>query len=154
MLTADQITALRAVVQADQTAAALAVAADDIGLANWLNEPADPAYTIWRHDISIEEANDVLVWTEVDALTPGKARIWEWMSRLGVLDARKLNIRRGISDAFAPAPSTRAALQTLSKRLATRAERALASGVGTDGNPGIATFVGEVSYAEASTIRS
>ena len=95
-----------------------------------------------------------MVWTEIDAMTVGKARIWEWMSKLGTLDARSANIRQGLSDAFSSATSTRPALVTLAKRTATRAEQVLSSGACTTANPSIMPFVGSVTYAQASLIRS
>ena len=152
-LTQAQITSLRTVVQADPTASALAQAADDVALAAWLNA-ADATCTVWRHDVTIAEAHAVMVWTEVDGLTAGKARIWEWMRNLGVIDARQANIRQGLSDAFASATATRTALTSLAKRAPTRAERALSSGACTNAAPSIMTFTGQVSYADASLIRS
>lgn len=149
-----QVTTLKATCAADPTCTALGAAADDIGLAAWFNA-SDPANCIvWRHDITIPEAHAVMVWTEVDAMSVGKARIWEWMRNVQVLDARQLNIRQGLSDAFASATATRTALLALAKRPATRAERALASGVCTSGSPSIMTLTGAISFADASQIRS
>ena len=152
-LTTSQVATLRTTCQADIGCAALAAAADDIGLAAWLNS-VDATCTVWRSDVTVLEVNKVMVWTEIDALTVGKARIWDWMSRLGVLDAREANIRQGLSDGFSAATATRTALIALAKRAPTRAERALASGACTSGSPSIMTFVGLVTYAEASLIRS
>lgn len=152
-LTTAQIASLRTVVQADPAAAALAQAADDVGLAAWLNAP-DATCTVWRHDVTIAEAHAVMVWTEVDGLTTGKARIWEWMRNLGVIDARQSNIRQGLSDAFSAATTTRAALTALAKRAPSRAERALSTGACTNASPSIMTYTGQVSYADASLIRS
>lgn len=152
-LTLQQITTLKAMVQADLTAAALAASADDIGLAAWLNA-TDGTCVVWRHDVTIAEAHAVMVWTEVDALTNGKARIWEWMRELGLLDARQANVRQGLADAFSAAAATRTALTVLAKRQATRAEKALASGACSNGAPSITTFVGTLSFADASVIRS
>lgn len=153
-LTSQQITALKAAAAADPTAAALMTSADDVGLAAWFNAADPSACIVWRHDMSIAEANAALVWTEVDALTVGKARIWEWMHGLAVLDARQANVRQGLADAFANATATRAALTALAKRSASRAEKALASGACTNAAPSIMTFVGQLSYADASLIRS
>lgn len=152
-LTSGQLQTLKTLVQSDPTATALANAADDVGLAAWLNT-SEATYTVWRTDVSIDECNAVIVWTEVDSLSTGKARIWEWMKSLTVLNAARANIRQGISDAFANASSTKTALTTLSKRLATRAEKALAAGAGTNANPSTLTWEGQVSYADASLIRS
>lgn len=154
ILTPQQITTLKATAAANPTAAALMASADDIGLAAWFNGDDPGACIVWRNDVSIAEANAAMVWTEVDGLTAGKARIWEWMHNLSVLDARQANIRQGLSDAFASATATKAALTALAKRTATRAEKALASGACTSGSPSIMTLVGRLSYADASLIRS
>jgi len=39
-------------------------------------------------------------WTQVDNLTVGKARIWDWMTKLGSFDASKVNIRAGIDECW------------------------------------------------------
>lgn len=153
-LTSQQITALKAAAQADPTATALMASADDVGLAAWFNADDPSACIVWRHDVSIAEANAALVWTEVDALTVGKARIWEWMRNLSVLDSRQANVRQGLTDAFSSATASKAALIALAKRSATRAEKVLASGACTTANPSIMTFTGRLSYADASQIRS
>lgn len=153
-LTPQQISTLKATAAADPTAAALMASADDVGLAAWFNAADPTTCIVWRHDVGIAEANAALVWTEVDALTVGKARIWEWMHGLAVLDARQANVRQGLADAFATATATRAALTALTKRSASRAEKALASGACTNAAPSIMTFVGQLSYADASQIRS
>ncbi len=153
-LTLTQMTTLKAACNADQTCAALAASADDVALAAWFNTADPGACIVWRSDVRIEEANSAMVWTEIDAMTAGKARIWEWMSKLGTLDARSANIRQGLSDAFSSATATRTALIALAKRPATRAEKVLSSGACTTANPSITTFVGSVTYAQASLIRS
>lgn len=153
-LTPAQITTLKSLVNADPSALALAQQADDVGLAEWLNTSDPGGYIVWRTDVTPADAHAVMVWTEIDALSSGKARIWEWMQRLEVLDARQPNIRQGISDAFSSASATRTALIAVSKRSATRAEKALSIGAGTAASPSIMSFVGSVSYADASLIRS
>ncbi len=152
-LTSGQLQTLKTLVRADPIATALANAADDVGLAAWLNT-GDATYTVWRTDVTIDECNAVIVWTEVDGLTAGKARIWEWMKSLAVLNASRANIRQGILDAFASATATRTALTALAKRLASRAEKALASGTGTNASPATLTWEGQITYADASLIRS
>ena len=152
-LTSGQLQTLKTLVQADPIATALANAADDVGLAAWLNT-GDATYTVWRTDVTIDECNAVIVWTEVDGLTAGKARIWEWMKSLAVLNTSRANIRQGILDAFASATATRTALTALAKRLASRAEKALASGTGTNASPATLIWEGQITYADASLIRS
>lgn len=153
-LTTAQMTALRALADADPTAVALMQAGDDIGLAAWFNTTT--TCIVWRNDVSIAEANGVIVWNEVDGLTVGRARIWDWMRQLEILDARNANIRDGLANAFAGAGAagTRTALTALIKRVATRAEKHLASGACSDASPSIMTYVGSLSYIDASRIRA
>lgn len=151
-ITSQQATTLKATCTADTTCLGLMQAADDVAMAAWFNT-VDAAYIVWRSDVTTSEARKVMVWTEIDALTAGKARIWEWMREGGVLDTRDTNIRQGLSDAFSAAAATRTALIALSKRSATRAEKALATGAGTTGSPSIMTFVGAITFADASLIR-
>ena len=96
----------------------------------------------------------MIVWISVVGVTARKARIWEWMKSLAVLNASRANIRQGILDAFASATATRTALTALAKRLASRAEKALASGTGTNASPATLTWEGQITYADASLIRS
>ena len=147
-----QLSALKAVASADQTALALMAAADDIGLAAWFNTE-DAAFTVWKTRLTVEDCNTAIVWIEVDALTNGKARIWEWMTRLGAIDPSQLNVRQGLSDAFASANGTKAALAALGKRLASTAEKTLATGTGSNASPALLTFEGLLSYADASDVR-
>lgn len=151
-ITPQQAATLKATCTADPTCLGLMQSADDVGMAAWFNT-VDAAYIVWRNDVTTAEARKVMVWTEIDALTAGKARIWEWMREGGVLDARETNIRQGLSDAFSAATATRTALIALAKRGATRAEKALATGAGTSGSPSIMTFVGSITFADASLIR-
>lgn len=153
-LTTAQMTALRALADADPTAVALMQAGDDIGLAAWFNTTT--TCIVWRNDVSIAEANGVVVWNEVDGLTVGRARIWDWMRQLEILDARNANIRDGLNNAFtgAGAAGTRTALLALIKRSGTRAEKQLSSGSCSDASPSVMTFVGAIGYAEASLIRA
>lgn len=152
-ITPQQAITLKATCTADPTCLGLMQTADDVGMAAWFNT-TDAAYIVWRSDVTTTEARKVMVWTEIDALTAGKARIWEWMREGGMLDARDANIRQGLSDAFSAATATRTALTALAKRSATRAEKALASGAGTTASPSIMTFVGSITYADASLIRT
>lgn len=154
-LASAQLTTLKTTCNADATCAAMLASADDGGVAAWFNTP-DPLNCIgWRHDITILEATRAMVWTEIDALTIGKARIWEWMRTLGTLDAREAAIRQGISDAFSGATATRTALTAAAKRTLMRGERALmqAGGLCTTASPSITTATGAMTVQEASLVR-
>lgn len=157
-LSLSQMATLKAACSADQTCAALATAADDVGLAAWFNTAPDPAFVVWRTATSVDEImRNGMDWARVDNLSNGKARIWDWMGRLGTLDCSRANIRAGIDATWVGGGAdlaVRATVYTHCKRPATRAEKALASGVGSDASPGVLTYQGSISPAEASLVRS
>ena len=65
MLTPAQCTTLKALAMADQTAAALIAAGNDIALADWFNTPT--ANYIWRSSVPVDEVFDAITWAN---LTP------------------------------------------------------------------------------------
>lgn len=155
-LTPQQTATLKALVAADPTAAQLAAVADDQGLADWLNTPI--ATIVWRTDVSIDAImRNGIDWARVDNLSVGKARIWDWMGRLGVLDCSRASVRAGIDATWVGTTADLAVRATVyghCKRPASRAEAALATGTGTDASPATMGWEGVLSPAEASLIRS
>ena len=149
-----QYQALKTAALADQTAASYIATGNDQALADWFNA-VDAAYYVWRTSIQPTEYREAVVWTEVDALTVGKARIWEWITQTMTMpiDASKTNVRQGIADCWASNTTTRANLLTAAKRNATRAEKLLATGAGTSGSPSVMGYEGNLSAAEASLVR-
>ena len=95
-LTTQQIATLKTACTADTTCNALAVAADDFGLADWFNAPS--TFIVWRTSVGAEEImqSDSFDWTRVDNLSNGKARIWDQMFRFGAINPSKANVRAGI----------------------------------------------------------
>lgn len=156
MLTTEQLTALRAACFADQDAAALIAAGDANGLHTWLNE--DSTFTVWKTSVQLEEiTQNGFDWVRVDNLAVGKARIWEWMfgSEDGSINPNKANVRAGIEEVWkgtAADLAVRAQVYVHCKRLATRAEKMLATGTGTDADPGTLTFEGEVIPTDATRL--
>ena len=65
MLTPAQCATLKALAMADQTAAALIDAGNDIALADWFNTPT--ANYIWRSSVPVDEVFDTITWAN---LTP------------------------------------------------------------------------------------
>lgn len=112
------------------------------------NAEASPTFTVWKPDVGPSQLPPLFTWTEVDALTNGKARIWEWMRELEVLDCRGPNVRQGLNDAFGSATATKAAVLAYIKRNATRAERLFATGAGSVASPGTLVFLGDVTDAD------
>jgi hypothetical protein len=73
------------------------------------------------------------------------------MTRLGTLDASKVNIRAGIDAAWvgtAADLAVRAIVYTHCKRAATRGEKALSTGTGTTASPATMGFEGTLVYAD------
>lgn len=138
MLTTAQLTTLAAAIaaEADAEFVALRNAGATGAMAEWLNQ--DSTFVVWRSEVSVDEYRDALVWTEVDALTAGKARIWEWVTGQMTLplQASKAPVRQGLADCWASNTTTRTNLLAVAKRPASKAEALFASGTGTTASPG------------------
>lgn len=152
MLTPAQDTALAAAIRADTDQAVIDALAirNDVGLADLYN--ADSTFVVWRKSIQPADYRAAIVWTEVDTLTAGKARIWEWVTAnmTQALDGSDLNVRQGIADAFGAGTTTRANLLAVAKRFATKCEALFATGTGTDADPGDLVFEGKLSHSDIS----
>ena len=117
---------------------------NDNALAALYNQ--DSTFVVWRTSVPVEEYRNALTWTEVDALTIGKARIWEWITGQMTLplEPYKDAVRQGLADCWSPTSDTRAALIAISKRFATLCESLFTTGTGTDATPGLLVFEGLV----------
>jgi hypothetical protein len=153
-MTPAQLQALRAAVVADQTANAFYVNGDLSGLADYLNAPTEPAFIVWRTEVSQDEImQNGFDWVRVDNLSAGKARIWEWLFKNSTqsINPSKSNVRAGIAECWkgtAADLAVQAAVFVHCKRSASRYERVFASGTGTDAAPAAMGLVGPVSYVE------
>lgn len=158
-LTPSQMLTLKAACQADTTCANMiaSTSPDDFAIAAWFNA-STATYIIWRDAVPVDDImRNGMDWTRVDNLSVGKARIWDWMTRLGTLNCTRANIRAGIDATWvgtAADLAVRATVYTHCKRAASRAEKALATGTGTDASPALPSWTGLVTYQEASYIRS
>ena len=155
-LTAPQLIQLRDAILADSALAAAPQNSDGaLTIATAMNLPAVPAFIVWRTDVPVDEImNNGFLWTAVDALTAGKARIWQWMAQLGSINAAKANVRQGLVDAFgAGTPMANGILPHL-KRSASRAEKLFAAGTGTDASPATMGFEGVLSYQDVEAARA
>lgn len=149
-LTPEQRAVLRTAILSDTDAAVIAARTvrNDTELARLYNLPG--TFIVWRSSIPVAEYREAVTWTEVDALTVGKARIWEWLTGNMVLplDASKAGVRQGLADCWGAATTTRGALLAIAKRSATKAEQLFASGTGTAGAPGTLVFEGFVTIED------
>lgn len=125
---------------------------DDIAAAAAFNAIASPAFIVWKTDVDPDDImRNGMDWTRVDNLTVGKARIWDWMTKLGKFDASKANIRAGIDATWvgtAADLAVRAVVYTHCKRSATLVEKLLATGTGSDASPGTMGFEGVLSVQD------
>jgi hypothetical protein len=150
MITQAQSAALLAYLKTVPEMVACAVAKNDVCIASHLN--AASSFIVWKTSVDPDEImRNGMDWTRVDNLTTGKARIWDWLTRLGTFDASKPNIRAGIDAAWvgtAADLAVRATVYTHCKRAATVAESVLATGAGTTAMPGTMTFEGEITTGD------
>jgi hypothetical protein len=150
-----QLNALRTACFSDSSAAALIAGGDANGLHTYLNVVT--AVVVWKTSVTEAEIlKNGMDWTRVDNLGVGPSRIWEWMFKFGSIDPSKANIRAGIEAVWkgtAADLAVRAAVFGHCRRVARRAENMLAtfSGAspGTESNPKVLTFEGEVSSLDA-----
>jgi len=160
MLTPDQQQTLKAAILADPALDARPNTENGAWeIAQLLNEPTTtPAVTVWRTAVPIDEImRNGMDWSRVDNLTIGKARIWEWMSRLGTFDASRTNIRAGIDATWVGTSadlSVRAVVYSHCKRTATRGEAIFATGPGTDASPATMNYEGALSYQDVYAARN
>jgi hypothetical protein len=158
-LTAPQLVALKTYIDATPSLAAFPNSYDGaFEVAAALNALASPAYSVWRTDVTLEEVmRNGFDWARVDNLTPGKARIWDWMTRQGTIDASKPNVRAGIDATWvgtAADLAVRAAVYTHCNRSATVAEKLFATGAGTTASPSTMAFEGLVTYMDVYQARN
>jgi len=124
-------------------------------IAQAYNLLAAPNYTVWKTSVSTQEImENGFIWTTVDSLTAGKARIWDWMTRLGQINPSRTNVRQGLADAFGAGSAMATAILPFLKRLSTRAEKLFATGTGSDASPGTMTFEGNLTYQEVYEARN
>ena len=151
-LNTEQKTILADHIRASVDADVITALADrnDVEMARLYN--LDSSFTIWNSNITPAAYRAVMVWTEVDNMNTGDARIWEWITANMTLpiDSSEANVRQGLNDAFQTSAGTKAALLLLAKILASLAESLYATGTGTNANPGVLTFAGNVSTADVS----
>lgn len=162
-----QLATLLAAVNADQDPAIIAAhaARNDTELARLLNLPKTPTFYIWR---SLVPQDEIMLngfsWTEVDNLTVGKARIWEWLfdNERRAINATKPNVIAGIVECWSGTAgklAVRAAVLGHCQRAATVAERYFSTGAGTAADasgvgPGVASFEGTVTINDIGSMHN
>ena len=150
MLTTEQKSTVKAYIQNTPALAAMWAAGNPGEIADALNTTTDPAFIVWRPSVDFDEVmRNGMDWTQVDNLTVGKARIWDWLTRLGYFNPSKPNVRAGIDECWrgtAAMLAVRASVYTHCKRTATILEQLLASGTGTDASPATMSYEGDIQW--------
>lgn len=159
-LSAQQLATLKAFILADPTLSQFTPGSDGAyAIAAIINLPAAPDFIVWKTNVVIDDImRNGMNWTRVDNLTNGsKWRIWEWMTRLGTIDASKVNIRAGIDATWvgtAADLAVRASVYTHCKRKASVVEKILATGTGSDADPATMGWEGTISYQAVDEART
>lgn len=147
-LTGEQFTAVINYILADPVLGALDRHNSELAfntIAPALNTEYSPAFWVWTDCMVQEIIENGFIWTDVDTLTVGKARIWEWMSASNKgIDGRKANVRQGLKDAFGNGSALYNAVISHLKRKVSVAEKIFATGTGTEVNPGKSVVDGPI----------
>ena len=139
-LTPSQLTALKSRVTFDQALAAFPNNSDgNYEIARLLNLEADPAWVIWRTNVTRREIlQNGFDWTRLDNLSVGKARIWADIFVDGYINPSKANVRTGIEAVWvgtAADLAVRAAVFGRCKANASRILKLFSTGTGTTNSP-------------------
>ena len=153
-LTPEQKATVKADILANPTLAQLYADSVYTEIAGYYNALANPSWTVWKPNVSQDEImQNGFDWTRVDNLSVGKARIWEWLFNNATrsFNPSKANVRAGIDGTWvgtAADLAVRAAVYVHCKRLATRIEKLLSSGTGSDAVPATMAVEGEIFWQD------
>ena len=152
-MTPTQLLTLKAVALADPVAAQYLENGNDNELAEWFNQPQ--TFVVWRSKLTPDQARTAIIKgaTQLDALTVGKRDSLFYLVS-GDLDVSDAAVRAAIDDLCGSQNTLKGFLLAAQKRTATRAEKALANGTGTDAAPANLGWEGWISGNDASYIRS
>ena len=120
-------------------------------MALWLNQQS--TFVVWRTNLTAKEMHGAYIWTEMDSFTNAAKQFqFNLLLSTGEIDPSDANIRTGLQEIFT-GPSfatTRANLIALAKRFATRGEAMLATGTGSDADPGTLVYEGSLSNVDVA----
>lgn len=156
-LTAAQLPILRAHIDASPDLLVFPNNADGhVAIAQAVNLPATPNFTVWKTDISRNDVGKAFVASTLSAITAGNNdKLNNFAAWNETVNPSRADQRQFFEDVFsvsAGAP-TRAALQVLWRRLATRAEQLYATGTGSDASPATLTVEGDITPRDVEEAR-
>lgn len=179
-MTPAQLATLKGLVAAEPTLQNAILTGQDSLIAEWLNTSATPAYYVWRSVTPASDILDAITWASLTpadtadgtAIFTNRAMVCRAkQANLEILLSRdpvasgKTSIRGGLSDALQNVPAGAGGapvdagwlgagkVKAAITRVATRAEKALATGSGTSGTPSVLGFEGQVSVDDAGLLR-
>ena len=128
-------------------------------IARLFNLQASPAFTVWRSNVSSDEIGNAWVGTDIDgmsALNMQRLQLLLGSSRQGSFDMSRADRRAGFENPFGANQNnaSRVAMRAVWKRLASRAEKLLATGTGSEADPAVAGWEGTLSYQDVERARA
>lgn len=157
MLTIAQLQTLKAAIAADPVLVSQPENSDGaFFIAEELNKLAIPAYVVWRTNIPTKDIKKAVVWTEYIGRSHGERDAFVLINSNGIVNSADVNVRQGFLDIFSgpSGAATRTNLTAIAKRSATRAEKVLATGTGSDASPATMSFEGNLSVQDVMDARA
>jgi hypothetical protein len=156
-LSPSQQSTLRTLVLAEPSLATARQNGDDQAIANWLNANALPDHWVYKSSVTNEEIGDAMNGTEIAGLASLAMQRAQMLANYsnGTQNPSRFDRRDAFARIFSGAggATTRAALEVLWRRLASVAEKALATGAGSTGSPATAGWEGKITPEQASLMR-
>ena len=157
-LTTAQLTTLKAYIESVPALNTQPMNSDGAyAIALALNEPASPAFIVWKTAVQRNVVGKAFVATALAAITAGNNdKLNNFAAWNEVIDPSRLDQRQFFDDIFSVAAgaSTRAALLALWKRSATVLEKLYATGTGSDASPATMLVEGTIGYQEVEQART
>ena len=151
-----QKTKLLAAIAADPVLAAFPNTNDGaFEIAQLLNINSNPAFVVWRSNYNPSQIREAITSaaTQLDNLTASKRQSLLWWAE-GTYDMGKVATRAAVTDFTNGFATLQNALLDGGKRTALRIEAILATGTGTQVDPGKLAWEGTISYQDVFEARS
>lgn len=159
VLTPEQKVTLKTNIESDPVLSLLSPSNPSaLQIAKAYNSLASPVFVVWRSDVTKDEIGNAWVGTDIDGMSSlNMQRLQLLFTSIGersTFDMRRTDRRAGFENPFGVNVnnSSRVAMRAVWKRNATRLEKLLGSGTGSDASPGITTFEGTVTYSEINQV--
>ena len=151
-LSTSQQTTLKAAILADSQLNAFVPARAADSIVDLLNVAASPSFTVWKTNVSITQVGNNFVGTEFAGLSTLNATRLQTIAQYSPdgINPSFADRRAFFDDVFSGAGGvlTRAKLLILWKRFATRCEKILATGTGSDASPATLGYEGTVTAGD------